>query len=188
MTRQETVKVMAILQAAFPAWARGMSDEDGRTVLNLWAMMFREDPAEEVMAAVQALIATQREGFPPTIGAVKDKLDALRNAGGMTEGEAWSLIYKAVCNGIHGGVKEFKALPEELQRLVGSPNQLRDWAMMDVDTVNSVVASNVMRAYRARQSAEREERLLPESVRTAIAGMRIGGELPPAKEDWEVEG
>lgn len=181
MTMQDTAKVMAILQAAFPAWARGMSDEDGASVLNLWAMMFADDPAQDVLAAVQALIATQVEGYPPTVGAVKAKMDALRNPNAMTEGEAWKRIYRAICNGIHGSVKEFNALPESLQRIVGSPNQLRDWAVMDADTVNSVVASNVMRAFRTCEAAARETRMLPESLRTAIAGMKIGGELPPAR-------
>lgn len=185
MTLQDTVHVMAILQAAFPAWARGMSDKDGESVLNLWAMMFREDPAEDVMAAVQALIATQKEGFPPTIGAVKAKLDDMRTAGGMTEQEAWQRIYKAICRSAHYSGEEFQKLPENLQRLVGSPQQLQDWSQMDADTVNSVVASNLMRSYRVKEASDRETRMLPESLRTAISGMRIGGELPPAKEAWE---
>lgn len=182
MTKQETVQVMAVLQAAFPAWARGMSNEEGRSVLNLWAAMFADDPAGDVMAAVQALIATQKEGYPPTVGAVKAKIDDMRMADRMTEGEAWQRIYKAVCRSAHNSGEEFAKLPPELQRLVGSPNQLRDWAMMDAETVNSVVASNVQRAYRARATADRETRMLPQSVKTAIGEITRRWELPPAEE------
>ena len=103
----------------------------------------------------------------------------------MTDEKAWRLIYAAICNSAHNSGGEFAKLPPELQRIVGSPNQLRDWALMDSDTVNSVVASNVQRAYRTRTASEREMRLLPESVKLAIGGMAERWALPEAKEEWE---
>ena len=183
MTLKETGQVMAVLKVAFPAWGKGMDDAEALAMVHLWAELFSDDPAQEVLAAVKSLIATQKEGYPPTIGAVKAQLDKLRTGERMTDEQAWRLIYKAICNSAHNSGGEFSALPPELQRLVGSPNQLRDWAMMDAATVNSVVASNVQRAYRTRTEAEREMRVLPESVRTALAGFAERFALPEAEED-----
>ena len=92
----------------------------------------------------------------------------------MTEQEAWSLVLKALSNGTYGSQKEFDKLPPVLQRLVGSPNQLKEWALMDSDTVNSVVASNFQRSYRARAANEREFLALPSDVRQAM-GQLTGG-------------
>lgn len=183
MTLKDMGKILAVLRAAFPAWAKGLEEDDALVMVRLWADMFSADPAEEVAAAVKSLIATQKEGYPPTIGAVKAQLDKLRTGNRMTDEQAWRLIYKAICNSAHNSGGEFAKLPPELQRIVGSPNQLRDWALMDADTVNSVVASNVQRAYRTRTEAEREMRVLPASVKSMLTGIADRWALPEAKED-----
>lgn len=183
MTRTETAQIMAVLKVAFPSWYKGLTREDAIAAVNLWADLFADDPADEVAAAVKSLIATQKEGYPPTIGAVKAQLDKLRTGNRMTDEQAWRLIYKAICNSAHNSGGEFAKLPPELQRIVGSPNQLRDWALMDADTVNSVVASNVQRAYRTRTEAEREMRVLPASVKSMLTGIADRWALPEAKED-----
>lgn len=183
MTLKDMGKILAVLRAAFPAWAKGLEEDDALVMVRLWADMFSADPAEEVAAAVKSLIATQKEGYPPTIGAVKAQLDKLRTGNRMTDEQAWRIIYKAICNSAHNSGGEFSKLPPELQRIVGSPNQLRDWALMDADTVNSVVASNVQRAYRTRTEAEREMRVLPASVKSMLTGIADRWALPEAKED-----
>ena len=43
--------------------------------------------------------------------------------------------------------------------------------MMDADTVESVVASNFQRNFRARQARQREQEKLPPSVQNVIAGI-----------------
>lgn len=165
MNRQETISVLAILRAAFPSFYRGMGRQDLESIVDLWEDMFRDDDPKLVAGAVKALIATQTEGFPPTIGAVKDKLKTLCQPKGLTEQEAWSLVSKALANGTYGAKEEFAALPPEVQSVVGSPNQLRDWAAMDVDTVQSVVASNFQRSYRIRAKEARDWAALPGDIK-----------------------
>lgn len=67
-----------------------------------------------------------------------------------------------------------------MQRLVGSASQLREWAMMDADTVSSVVASNFQRSYKVRAKNEREILALPSSVRGYMAQLteRISMDAP----------
>jgi hypothetical protein len=78
----------------------------------------------------------------------------------MTEAEAWALVRKAASNSFYGqAAKEFDKLPPILQRLVGTPNQLRDWGMMDSNEFNTVVASNFQRSYRARVKSDKEYNL-----------------------------
>ena len=98
----------------------------------------------------------------------------------MTEYEAWNTVKKAIGNGYYGCVEEFGKLPEILRRLVGSPNQLRDWATMESEALNTVVASNFMRSYRVRAEREREYLLLPSDVKAFMA--ELSGKLPPMPE------
>lgn len=165
MTREETIKIMAVLKGAYPMYYRDMKRTEAESVVALWQEMFADDEYPFVAAAVKALIATDTKGFPPHIGAVKAKLRQITTPEEMSEAEAWNLVQKALSNGLYGSEKEFSKLPENIQRLVGSPNQLREWAMMPVDEVASVVASNFQRSYRARTSAQRDFDALPSDAK-----------------------
>lgn len=169
MTREETIKIMAVLKGAYPMYYRDMKRTEAESVVALWQEMFADDEYPFVAAAVKALIATDTKGFPPHIGAVKAKLRQITTPEEMSEAEAWSLVQRALSNGLYGSEKEFARLPENIQRLVGSPNQLREWAMMPVDEVASVVASNFQRSYRARTSAQRDFDALPSDVQALAA-------------------
>lgn len=169
MTREETVKVLAVLRGAYPQFYRGISKKEALDTVNLWAEMFREESYGLVSSAVKALIAVKEDSYPPSIGAVKARIRQITQPQEMTEGEAWGLVQNALSRSLYNSVEEYSKLPPILQRLVGSPNQLREWAMMDLETVQSVVSSNVQRSYRARAKSQREYDALPEDVKAAIS-------------------
>lgn len=174
MTREETLAIMSVLKAAYPPFYKDMKRSEAEAIVELWATMFADDPVAVVAAAVKAHIATDKKGFPPHIGAIKEAVVKVTQPEEMTEAEAWGRVIRAVSNSIYGSQKEFDALPPVLQRLVGSPNQLKEWAMMDADTVSSVVASNFQRSYRVRASHEREMLALPSDVRQTMEALAGG--------------
>lgn len=164
MTRQETGIIMDILTTAYPAFYNGRNAPDMRMTVNLWAEMFAEDDVKIVAAAVKALIATDDKGFPPHIGAVKGRIRQISNPDEMTEQEAWALISKALRDGYYNAEAEFAKLPPLVQDVVHDPRQLREWSMMDESTVQSVVASNVQRSFRAKAQSRRDFDALPKDV------------------------
>lgn len=168
MTRQETGIIMDILATAYPRFYAGQDAPDPEKAVALWAEMFAEDDVAVVAAAVKALIATDDKGFPPHIGAVKAKVRQITQPSGMTPQEAWNLVAKAIRNSAYDSREEYDKLPKDIQRLVGSPNQLRDWALMDSDTVHSVVASNFQRSFSTRQKADNDFKALPRDVQAMI--------------------
>lgn len=168
MTRSETLAVMSILKAAYPAYYRDMKRKDAEAVVNLWSEMLADYPSNLVVAAVKTHIASDRKGFPPHIGAIIAAIGDISRPAELSEGEAWALIAKALRNSSYNSEKEFAALPENLQRLVGHHSQLREWASMDTGTVQSVVQSNFMRSYRARAESERKMRAMPSDVRSKM--------------------
>lgn len=182
MSELDTVKILAVLKATYPNFYRNMPEDEIDGIISIWAELFAEDDPAHVAAAVKALISADTKGFPPHIGAVKDKLRKITNPELMTETEAWNLVYNAIKRGLYNSMEEYDRLPPMLQRLVGNHSQLKDWALMDADTVQSVVASLFQRSYKARVESERELSLLSPDVRELIGGIAerisLGGVQP----------
>lgn len=174
MTRAETIKILSVLRGAYPQFYRGIEKNEAEDTVNLWASMFADEPYQIVSAAVKALIVSNDSGFPPVIGQVKAKIRKITSPDEMTEGEAWSLVSKALRNSAYGSEEEFNNLPAILQRLVGSPSQLKEWSQMDAETVQSVVASNFQRSYRARAEQQREYDALPGDVKALVSQLSCG--------------
>lgn len=179
MNVTETGQIMRILKAAYPRFYANVSADEQKEVMLLWLDMFKDDDVRLVGAAVKALIATDNKGFPPVIGQVKEKMHTLAHAqDGLNEVEAWSMVKKAIRNGYYGSVEEFGKLPAQCQKLVGSPNQLREWAMMPSEELDTVVASNFQRGFRTVQTRDKEYAMIPESVKAVVsklgAGMAFG--------------
>lgn len=180
MNRQETGIIMDVLATAYPRFYAGQNAPDPERAVALWAEMFAGDDVALVAAAVKSWIEADEKGFPPSIGQIKGKLRQITGEDQeLTEAEAWALVSSAVRNGIYEAREEFEKLPPLLRRLVGSPEQIRDWAVMDSATVHGVVASNFQRSYRAISERERAYRQLPKGIREKVRKLsghpEIGG-------------
>lgn len=75
MTKEETIKVLAILKAAYPNSYKNMNKEEANATVTVWAVQFADIPAEVVMIAINKLIATST--FPPAISEVKERIQSL---------------------------------------------------------------------------------------------------------------
>ncbi len=187
MTKKEMAEIIAVMQSNYPDDFRGMSDKAMNGKINLWFMQFRDDDYKEVLAAVMAHIATDTNRFMPPVGVIKAKLVEIRMPEEMTPLEAWGLVQKALRNGYYGAQEEFDKLPPVVQKLVGSPNQLREWALMDTETVSSVVASNFQRSYKVRAAKEREFMALPSAVQQTMTQIAAGMKMPELPSDADFE-
>ena len=187
MNRIDTIKLMTVLQTAYPQFYAKKSDEEMNDAINLYMSMFEDEPAELVAMAVKALIKTRTSTWPPSIGEINEKIMQITQPEEMTEQEAWTLVRGALRVHPWDARAEFDKLPPVIQRLVGAPSQLQEWAQMDSDAVNSVIASNFQRSYRARAKNERDYLALPSSVKSYMAALADGMKMPelPAAVDDE---
>ncbi len=174
MTREETIKILAVLRGAYPAFYRDITKQEAESTIALWMSMFDEEPYELVGAAVKAFIAGDSKGFPPAIGQIKERIRQITQPEEMTEQEAWALVSKALRNSTYGSEEEFAKLPPEVQAVVHDPGQLRQWAMSPADEVETVIASNFMRSFRVKQKTTKEYMALPTEVKRLMisAGFR----------------
>ncbi len=171
LTRDDAIIILSTLKAAYPHAYKGLTRRDAEATINLWIRQFADEESTAVAAAVEALISTRTVGYSITPGEVKEQLYSLKSAESLNESDAWALVSRACSNGIYGYREEFAKLPPEVQRAVGAPEQLKAWAMMEADTVESVVASNFMKNYRIMKQREKETAMLPQTVREMLSGV-----------------
>lgn len=188
MNRSETSAILTILKTAYPQFYRGIDVKEAERTVSLWHEMFKDDPVDVVAVAVKAMIASRTNTFPPNIGEIKEEIAKMRSPNEMTAIEAWGLVAAATRNSLYNAQAEFDRLPPTVQRLVGSPLQLREWATMDADTVSSVIASNFQRAYRVRSASDREYMKLPEDIKKVISGVADHLSLGDGSMETELEG
>lgn len=167
MNKKDIKGLLALLQTEYPQSFNSLTEKQMDAKVNLWAEMLADYDGMIVMAAVKTLMSERRE-FAPTIGEIQTRVREITSANDMSEGEAWSLVSKACANGLYGYKEEYAKLPPEIQRAVGSAEQLREWAIVDTETLQSVIASNFMRSYKVAKKREAFMASLPEGVREML--------------------
>lgn len=181
MTREEVVKILTVLQTAYPLFYRSQSNEQLRDTVQLWQTMFADKDYRIVESAVRGLIATRMETYPPTIGSVNEMIQKLTNPE-MTEMEAWGYVRKALMNGAYGYKAEWEALPEVVKSAI-TPDQIHAWAT-DENFNEEVASSNFMRSFKARQKNNRETDMLPMNLQDMV---RIATEKVTAVKQIETQ-
>lgn len=168
MTREEFKTLVKGMKAVY-AQPTFIPDQDA---FNVWFELLKDIPYQQANVAIQKYMLTEK--FPPTIADIREKATQIVESvdSSMSELEAWSLVRKAVRNSGYHSVKEFEKLPEACQRAVGSAANLKEWALMDSERVETVEQSHFIRNYRTTVQRISEEKKLPESIRLLIASMR----------------
>lgn len=168
MTREDTKKILMIVQTSYSNW----HPVDLGFAINTWTSMLSEYSYQEVADALKTFILSDTKGFAPSIGQLVDKIHLLRESSGeqryIGELEAWAMVYKAICNSNYNAEAEFQKLPDMVQKAVGTPANLTEWAKMDVETVQSVEQSHFIRSYRATVEREKENAKLPQEIRQRL--------------------
>lgn len=165
MTLKQTVEFLMLVSAYYPNWK---PDVDKELIAKAWHHDLQGHSLDDVNAAF-AIYRAQGNQFPPSQPGVLLSLLVDAADDSLNESEAWALVDNARHNGIYGAQKEFDALPEDVQKAVGSPSQLTQWALASPDSA-SVIQSNFQRAYRAVLERKKQNAMLPASVRERLNG------------------
>lgn len=166
---REEFKILVKAMKAVYAQPTFIPDQDA---FNVWYTLLQDLTYEQANLAVQKYMITEK--FPPTIADIRQKANEIvqPDVEILTELEAWSLVRKALSNSSYHAEEEFTKLPEACRIAVGSPANLREWAMMDTDEVETVEQSHFIRNYRTAQKRLKEEAMIPANMRTLIAKMK----------------
>lgn len=161
MNREQVIALFKIFKTAFPKFYADMTKEDAEASIGLWVDMFRDDDPKLVMAASKELLTTLR--FPPTIADVKEKMYGLTNQE-EDDMELWNELDKAVRRGIYNTQQVFDGLSPLVKKFVGNAAQLRDYAMGDASTFNTVTKGQFLKQIPILKQREKElKMMLPEN-------------------------
>lgn len=170
-----------ILKAAYPSAFKKMTDQEKIIMATTWFKFFENEETALVCQAARSYISTNDSGFPPTIAHIIRWCNKIKDGCSETisEMEAWNMVYKAVSNSYYNSQAEFEKLPKQIQAAIGHHKILKEWSTMDISTFQSVVQSNFMRSYRAKQETSEEYTMIPDSIKEYTK--MIGSEFPDIK-------
>lgn len=164
MTREETVKIIRIICGSYP----NFKPSDLSETVDIWNMMLEEYTYNQIAGALKSYILADSTGFAPSIGQLIAKVKTIEEPAQLNESEAWGLVSKAIRNGYYGAVEEFSKLPPLVQKAVGIPDNIRNWSQTNLESVETVIQSNFLRAYRVEAQRAAEISKMPSDVKTMI--------------------
>lgn len=167
MTEEQVGKLLMTIQAYYPNY----NPPDKKVTLNAWYIMLAEYPEELVLQALRACIATNTSGFAPDVGQIMSKIQTISQPQELDGMTAWGLVSKALRNGTYGAVEEFNKLPPLVRQAVGMPDNLKNWATSDYQTIETVIQSNFLRTYETVVKRANEINRMPDDIKSLIKKM-----------------
>ena len=167
MSREEVAQLLATIALTYP----NFDAKDKSKTIDAWYLFLEEYSLQEIQVALKAFVKGSGSKFPPSISELIGYVHKPETLSTMNEHEAWSLVRKALENGIYNSQREFDNLPELVQKAVGSANQIHVWAS-DPDYDEGVMSSNFMRAYRTVCTRQEEYNRMPKEAQLRIDALR----------------
>lgn len=161
MNNHQMIVIMQYFQAAYSKFYENANPRD---VLKVWYDVLKDEDPVVVNAAAKNYVKTHK--YPPTVADIMEQIELIKQPDADTD--LWGLIYKAVSNGLYNSEEEFNKLPPECQSFLGSPSALKDLAMTDTGTMNTVVKGQFLKRVEAIREHQAVQRGLPAEVRAAI--------------------
>ena len=164
MTREETVKIIRIMCDCYPNYKPNNLSE----TVDVWNMMLEDYSYEQVSVALKAYVHSDISGFAPSIGQLIGKVQTISQPQELDGMAAWGLVSKALRNGTYGAVEEFDKLPPLVRQAVGMPDNLKNWATADYQTIETVIQSNFLRTYETVVKRANEINRMPDDIKALI--------------------
>lgn len=136
--------------------------------VDVWQMMLDEYSYNQVSIALKAYVTSDTSGFAPSVGEIVAKIQLVSQPQELDGMAAWGLVSKALRNGTYGAVEEFNKLPPLVRQAVGIPDNLKNWATSDYQTIETVIQSNFLRTYETIVKRANEINRMPDNIKSLI--------------------
>lgn len=164
MERDDIKEIIKIIKVAYPNYNPG----DLKDTVDVWYMMLKEYPKEDIIIALKTYITNNTSGFAPSISHLIDNVHKMKEIGSeMTDSQAWALVSKAISNAGYHATEEFEKLPKIIKDIVGSPNVLKQWSQTDVNDLKAI-SNSFMWSYRNELAKQKEIRRMPSEAKALI--------------------
>lgn len=151
------------------------------TAYKMWYRLLCDLDYKTLEASIMKHMTTSK--FPPTPADIREGAASVSNTEReLTELEAWHLVRRAISNSNYNSEEEYAKLPPVIQKAVGHPSNLREWAQMDTKEVDTVQEALFARNYTAAIKREKELRQMNPQLRKLLEHTAERLYIPEAKE------
>ena len=164
MTRDETKQILMILETSYA----NFHVENKTQTVDVWHMLLKDFTYKDIQLALVTYIQTSGSAFAPSVAELIAMTRKPVELAQMDEVTAWTQVRKAIKRGLYYSEEEFNKLSPEVQKAVGAPAQIREWAQLPSDEIETVIQSNFRRRFDTMQKRDLEIQALPTEVRQAI--------------------
>lgn len=164
MTRDECKKLLMIIDATYPSF----KVENATETLNMWHSFLEDYSYEQIMQGLKIYVATSGSDFAPSISKLISMSRKPQELAQTDEGAIWREIRPCIRRGIYHAEEDFEKLSPMAKKVVGQPSQLREWAMLESEVIDSVIQSNMKNRIKDIQKRDLEISAMPIEIQTMI--------------------
>lgn len=176
MNRTEMVQIITLLAGNYETIAN-KSQQQRELMLNTWYECLGDLDYKIVLQAVKKTII--ESPYSPTIHEIrKNAVELINPTTKRTAIEAWNEAIGMISNGIYMTEEQFNTASPEVKKFFGNVRQVKELAMLDSDTVNTVTKGQFLKQYDILVQRDREEKMLPEPMKEMITGLANKFALP----------
>jgi len=169
MNKMETIQVITLLAGNYDSIANKDKTQKDLMVAT-WLECLGDLDYKLVLQAVKKSIINSP--YPPTIHEIrKNAIEMVNPTTKKTAIEAWDEALRMISGGLYMTQEQFERYSPEVRRFFGSVNQVRQLAMLDSDTINSVTKGQFLKQYDVLVQRDREEKMIPEAMQQLIGGL-----------------
>lgn len=158
MTMDEWKDVAKILNAMYDDGGRYMFEVTDKAKMQTWYSCLSDLDYKVVCIAIKNI--AMKSPYKPKISDIRQEYMLITSMPTLNEQAAWDMVRDGIRNGTYGAVDEFNKFPEVIQKAVGSPMSLTEWAALESSEVETVVQSLFKRAYRAEVERQSKDNVL----------------------------
>lgn len=167
MNKKEVGQLLFATQSYYPT----LKINDMATTVNLWHAMLVDENYNDVMNALKQYIKTKSSPFAPSIGQLLE-LVSRKTSDYVDESVAWSQVMKAIGRSSYYAEEEFKRLPYDVQKAVGTSSQLRQWSVT-ADLNMSVESSNFYKRLSSVRERMKDDKIMGVSESVMIEEKKV---------------
>lgn len=176
MTREDTIKLVGVITAAYPGSSRFSDPKAVRAMVGVWANIFADDDAVLVALAVREHISTST--WPPSIAEIREGMVRITRPDLVPPEAAWLMVSKCLDE---AGERDYSNCRKELPKLIaetvdaikyGNLYAMRTAYICGRQDKAGADRAAFLAAYKPRYEQELRNAMLPDKLRQQLADRR----------------
>lgn len=179
MTKNETTRLLGILQTAYPYFYKNITVAEAKNASNLWHDMLKGLTLEVAKLALYKLIALHKD-YPPTIAHLLESVADVTKEPTPTIADAWAEVKVAISK--YGYPRPEEAL-QSLSPTTAKAVRAMGWLELCSSENEVADRAHFMKIYSTMEKRQKEQNILPLDLQDDMNRLRLIEKNKVLKED-----